>query len=864
MPEGRNAQPLESENATLPVFVRLLGVPIVTLGDQTLKFRYRKAEALLYVLVLERRRIPRSRIAQLLWPGADAKSATRNLRVVLNDLRAKIGQRLVAPSNSPYVSLQRVRSDLDRIDSLATLPLDAPTTDSLLMESATLLEGFDVEDSSEFEDWRRQADDQIQERLATERARRVEQALTEDASDAAFALLDASVRRDPWDETLVLRFVRLALRRGDVPLALRRVRSSIDVIRSELEIEPSADLLGLVTTLAQWRPEASAQLSRVVGHLKVQEDVEAWVLHGSEPVLAVTAAPGIGTSTLARAVLLDNPLLNETVVLLVDVHDAEGESVKERVREALAVLESTTPSPVVLLDGLADIDDVREVARNFIAHETHVRWVYTARQPLGVAAERALPVKPLRIPSAMMLRLQRDVPSIDLFLRTVEDQAPGRTFEIAEEATLTRLLRRTGGHPLAITALGKVAAVTGDATTLDLDDVLSTDLPEARALHETMTSLLDDLSDEARRTVAALSLFESGAHPGELGDWIGMDAGKVQGVLHQLHRMGWVVEEATQRRILYRVAPWAIAGLQAEAVRLHDALQIKARFATCIRDRVAPLAGELQGARQREAVEEGLVMLGDVITATDRLAQDDPPAALNLAAAAWPLFRRAGRAPELLARIEPLTLEHLDDLEGVARADALATLANLMILVGRIPDARPLHEEALAIRDVHGDPRSRAQSRLNFARVLAMLGELDASATMLEEGARLAQEAEEIWLYAACLGNRGHVVHDLGKPEEAAVIYEDALAVLESMSDTLSIIGIRIAQLTVQVHLGQGDRVVRSIHILEPQLQRVPFGTARSLARPVRVAIDELAHVGWWHAAELLERAAYDNGFLVD
>ena len=864
MSEGQSTHANEGENATLPVFVRLLGVPSVTLGEQVLKFRYRKAEALLYVLVVERRRMPRSRIAQLLWPGADAKSATRNLRVVLNDLRAKIGERLVAPSDSPYVSLQRVRSDLDRIESLATLPHDALTTDSLLTESATLLEGFEVEDSSEFEEWRRHADDQTQERLASERAKRVEQMLTEDASETAFALLDASVQRDPWDETLVLRLVRLALRRGDASLALRRVRSSMEAIRTELDIEPSADLTGLVRALAQKRMEPSTRLSRLVGHLKAQEDVETWVLHGSEPILGLAAAPGIGTSTFARAVLLANPLLRDAVVLHVDVHGADGETVTERARRALAGHEPTADRGIVLLDGLTDADDVRRAVHDLMTHATHVRWVYTARQPLGMAGERTLSINPLRIPSAMVLRLQRDVPSIDLFLRTVEEHAPGRTFEIAEEATLTRLLRRTGGHPLAILGLAKVAATLNDATTIDLHDVLASDLPEARALHQHMSRLLADLPDEARRTVVALALFERGATSAELSQSIAGDVETVQGALHQLQRRGWVVEDATPQRILHRVAPWAVAGLQAEAHRLQDAPAVKLRFAACIRDRVAPLAEELQGPRQREAVEEGLVMLGDVISATDLLASADPPAAFTLAAAAWPLFRRAGRAPELLARIEPLTLEHADSLEGAARADALATLANLMILVGRMPDARPLHEEALAIRDALGDRRSRAQSRLNFARVLAVLGELDASSTLLEEGAKLAQEAEESWLYAACLGNRGHVLHDLGRLEAAAAVYDEALAVLESMGDTLSIVGIRIAQLTVHVHLGQGDRVVRSIHILEPQMQHVPFGAARSLARPVRVAIDELAHVGSWHAAELLERAAYDNGFLVD
>jgi len=859
-----SAHPIEGETSALPVFVRLLGAPSVTLGDQTLKFRYRKAEALLYMLVVERRSVARTRIAQLLWPGADAKSSTRNLSVVLNDVRAKIGERLVAPSDSPYVSLQRVRTDLERIESLASLPLDALASGTLLTQSASLLDGFHLDDSSDFEEWLRHADDQVQERLSSARAKRIEQALSVDAADVAFALVDASVQRDPWNETLLLRLIRLALRRGDVTLALRRLRSSIEAIRTELEIEPSPDLLALVGALTPTRQSGSSNLTRLVGHVTAQETLEAWATHGAEDVLALVGAPGVGTTTLARSVLLANPLLHEMNVQVVDLHDVEAEDVERRLRAIVDAVDGSSGVPIVLLDGLGDSQAVRKAVRTVIERTVGVRWIYTAYEPLGVNGERVLDVDPLRVPPAAMLRLQPGVPSIDLFLRAVSAYAPGRTFELPEEATLTRLLRRTGGNPLAIAALAVAVAGTQDASKLDLHEVLSAEIPEVRLLRDRLEPLLNMLPEDVRRTAAVLALFESGARPAELSYCVDQSETQVGDALRQLQRQGWIVEDVTAQRVYFRVVPWASFVLQAEAHQLRDASNIQARFAACIRDRVISLAEELQGARQREAVEEGLVMLGDVITATDVFAIDEPTAALGLAAAAWPLFRRAGREDELLARIEPLTRAHIDELDGTARADALATLANLMILVGRIGESRPLHEEALVLRDAMNDSRSRAQSRLNFAQVLAMLGELEAASDMLEEGALIARSAEEMWHYAGCLGNLGHVLHKLERLEQAVSVYDEALVVLESLGDTLSSVGIRVAQLNVLAHLGLRDRVVRCIHLLELRMQSVPFGTARSLDRPMRVAIDELAHAGWLHAAERLERSAYDHGFIVD
>ena len=58
---------------------KLFGIPKVTADGRTLSLPYKKADALLYYLVLKRR-AARSELIGLLWPDSSSQSALKNLR----------------------------------------------------------------------------------------------------------------------------------------------------------------------------------------------------------------------------------------------------------------------------------------------------------------------------------------------------------------------------------------------------------------------------------------------------------------------------------------------------------------------------------------------------------------------------------------------------------------------------------------------------------------------------------------------------------------------------------------------------------------------------------------------------------------
>ena len=73
--------------------IRLLGPPEVRFEEEPpLRFRIKKALALLCYLAAERRRHPRRELAELLWPESEGRRARAALRAVLYKLRKALGE----------------------------------------------------------------------------------------------------------------------------------------------------------------------------------------------------------------------------------------------------------------------------------------------------------------------------------------------------------------------------------------------------------------------------------------------------------------------------------------------------------------------------------------------------------------------------------------------------------------------------------------------------------------------------------------------------------------------------------------------------------------------------------------------------
>jgi len=112
---------------------------------------------------------------------------------------------------------------------------------------------------------------------------------------------------------------------------------------------------------------------------------------------------------------------------------------------------------------------------------------------------------------------------------------------------------------------------------------------------------------------------------------------------------------------------------------------------------------------------------------------------------------------------------------SVERARVLASLAQLLVIVDRIVEARGPAEEAVAIARQVDARADEASARTALGGVLLYLGDADASLAEQEAAVRLATQAGEVTLLLRTINNHSYVLLAIGRLEEAATVALDGL-----------------------------------------------------------------------------------------
>ncbi len=235
-------------------------------GRPVTAFETDKARALLAYLAMETGRAhTRSALAGLLWPGYTEASARTSLRHVLHKLRQTIDD---ATNTPPFLLITRQTIGFN---PAAAHTLDVTRFTTLLQQCAThahaqlnqcplclarladavalcrgeFLAGITVQDSAEFEEWRRIEQEQLHISLMESLQ------LLADAYEAMHDYATArrysqrQVELEPWREDTHLQLMRLLARSGQRSAAIAQYHTCRQLLATELGIEPNAAITEL-------------------------------------------------------------------------------------------------------------------------------------------------------------------------------------------------------------------------------------------------------------------------------------------------------------------------------------------------------------------------------------------------------------------------------------------------------------------------------------------------------------------------------------------------------------------------------------------------------------------------------------------
>ncbi|NUQ39356.1 MAG: AAA family ATPase, partial [Caldilineales bacterium] len=466
--------------------IHLLGGLQIRLGDgDPPHFVSSKAPALLAYLAVTRRPHRREALAGLLWGEMPDDAAANNLRQALSSLRKaaephlRIDRDEVAfNADAPYFL------DVELFSDLLRLQRGQPPAQgigllrrALSLYQGEFLAGFHVRDAPDFEEWvlgqRVQLRDLALDGLESLTRLLIESGQCQEAIPVTAQLLAL----DPWREE-AHRWRMLALARcRQTSAALAQYRSCRAILRQEFDADPSAETTALYERIraAQNAPRHNLP-GATTGFVGREEELAALaglLAHPANRLLTLLGPGGVGKTRLAvevaqalvppdprapglaqfdrivfvplvacasRAQLLD--------VLVERLRAAPGEAAPlDRIAAALRGRRT-----LIVLDNFEQlVECAGDVVADLLALAPGLHAVVTSRRTLGLDGEHVVALHGLPLPHDQAdLEEAAHNPALALFVDRAQSVRPDFHLGARNLATLTALMHRLDGLPLAV------------------------------------------------------------------------------------------------------------------------------------------------------------------------------------------------------------------------------------------------------------------------------------------------------------------------------------------------------------------------------------------------------------------------------
>lgn len=545
----------------------------------------------------------------------------------------------------------------------------------------------------------------------------------------------------------------------------------------------------------------------LVGRGQELEELTALLSSPDVRLVTLTGTGGAGKTRLATAVaeqlgtrfpdgLFFVPLATVTTADVMWSSLAESVGVAPRDRGRAALLESLSRRSLLLvLDNLEQLPAADDVVAQVLDAAPQVVVVATSRRPLGLPAERRVPVPPLDLPDDPTLASAQASSAVRLFVQRAVSVQP--RFELTPDnvADVVALCRRLDGLPMAIELCAARVRVLGPHALLRrLDQALdfaSTSRLAAvrqRTLRETIGWSYELLTPQQRRFFRSLGVLAGGGDLDAVAAVTG-DSDDVAASSDPVDAVAELVDASLADVAEGQDGEPRVTLLQTLRAFAEDELRVAGEV-DAVRRRhaehylhVAERLRDLRETRHMSARSQAETELDNFRAALEwAVASEEPVMALRLCNALGWVWWMGGYVAEGRHWHERV-IAAAPDAPSPQLAACLGGLANVLLVQGAPDRAHAAAGDSLAMARAVDDPAVEVFALGLLGTTEQQLGDLEAARTTLREALALHRSSGNQGGLARVLGNLAGVEESLGHLDEAEALITESLGVLDGLGD---------------------------------------------------------------------------------
>jgi len=516
------------------LWLRKDGVTLDDLGS-------RKAEAILVYTAVAGRPQKRNLLASLLWPESPENQALTSLRVALSALRKDVGE---------YVDITReslglkpgapVYLDVAELEEQLAVGQIEPALD---IYRGDFLLGFNLQDSLEFEDWRRLQQERLHRQVASALQVEISRAIEEEEYKKGETFIHRLLELDPLDEFAHRQYMLLLGLSEQRVAALAQYEKCRDLLQSELGVEPSPETQELYELISQGqRPVSTRSLTPAnnlpiyqtsfIGREREVGQITTFLCDPACRLLTLVGPGGIGKTRLSvQAAGKVLHTFRDGVFFVPSEPIASPEYLAPGIASAIQfkVDEATLDqldfksqllgyignrSLLLVLDGYEHLISGAGLLADLLAHSPNVKLLVTSRQKLDLHGEWIYPLEGLPVEKTP----KGHSPAVRL-LNERARQA-NTTFQLSENELepAVQLCHLVEGMPLGIELAAAWTSLLSLSEIIEQIlknlDFLTTSAQDVSERHRSLRAVFDSsfamLTEEQRAAYSQLTVFEGG------------------------------------------------------------------------------------------------------------------------------------------------------------------------------------------------------------------------------------------------------------------------------------------------------------------------------------------------------------------